>query len=152
MYCSDAIFVNNLQINTICYKRTPEAYSILEIKNAFSIPLIKEVSKPADENTGGNETYWNLIFKDQLGKVSFEVYDKKIPEIYITHPSVSVKLGQHTIKVGDSLSKLKNALNTKGFNNDDGKELFIYFDFNVLTFGIKDSKIEYIAFSGNYFY
>lgn len=153
VYCSDAIFVNNLQINTICNKRTPEAYSIPEIKSVFSIPIVKEINKPVDEDTGGgNETYWDLVFKDHLGKVSFEVYDKKIPEIYITNPSVLVKLGVHTFKVGDTVTKLKNALNTKGFNNDEDKELFIYFDFNVLAFGIEDGKIKYISFSGNYFF
>ena len=152
-YCNDVITVNGLQVNTVCNKKIPENYTRDEIVNTFEIPLMREINKPVDENTGGgNETYWDFVFEDHLGKISFEVYDKKIPELYITHPGVSFKLGSHTLKVGDTLTELKDALNVKGFNNDEGEELYIYIDFNILSFGIEDGKIKYIGFSGNYFF
>lgn len=153
-YCNDAIYVNNLQISTECNKKNPDTYTRADIVDAIDVPLMKEIDKPADEDTGGaSETYQSYMFENppQKGDVIFEVYDRKIPEVYISHPDVTVRLGNNSFRVGDSESKLESALKN-GFNRTKNGGIFIYFDFNVLSFSIKEDKIYSISFRGNYFF
>jgi len=150
-YCNYDLYLGDLQINTSCNKKTPTDYSISEIKQSFNVPITKEISKVADENTGGNSTYWDFVFKDSSGKLSLEIYDSKLPEFYLTHSNIPVTIGSEVIKVGDSISKLKSFLNTRGFKKQGNNTLFIFIDYNVVTFGIENNSIKYIAFNGNYF-
>lgn len=151
IYCTDNFYLGELQINTAGIKKSPEDYSRAEIKNAFSLPLISEKAQAADENTGGNETYWDFTFKNTEGKLSIEIYDGDLPGFYLTHPDIPVILGQHTFKVGDSVSSLKSSLSIKGYKKEGENLIFIYLDYNVISFGIKDGYVKYIGFDGNDF-
>lgn len=150
-YCNDKLYLGDLQINTACNKKSIENYTVSEIKQTFSLPITKEVNEPANEDTGGNSTYWYFVFKDNLGKVSFEVYDEKLPEFYLTHPDVPVTVGTEAFNIGDSISKVKTALGVNGLKQQGDNTLFIFIDYNVLAFGFENDSIKYIAFNGNYF-
>ncbi|GGZ73302.1 hypothetical protein [Algibacter mikhailovii] len=161
-YCSDDLTLTNLisqetlKISTACNQKSPELYTKQEIKAAFYMPLFKEVNKPVDEDTGGgNETYESYLFKDSNGYANFTVYDHKIPEFFIKHSGVTVKLGSLMVRVGDYPTNLKSVLESPylghGYYTADDGTIYLYIDYNVLSFGIKDSKIKYIAFQSNAF-
>ena len=149
--CQNDIYLDNLKINLIACGKEVEKYTFDKIEQKINLEIYKKESKVADENTGGQNTYWNLEFKDQTGKLSIQIWDKNLPEFYLTNHNVSLKIGKKKIKVGDSTEKLKRII--KNYNYTEKKnELYFLIDYSSISFGIKKGKISSIGLTGNYFY
>ena len=149
--CQNDIYLDDLKINLIACGNEVEDYSLEQIEQNINIDIYKKENKEADENTSGKNTYWNLGFKDQTGKLSIQIWDKNLPEFYLTSHNINFKIGKEKIKIGDSIEKLKGII--KDYNYTEKKnELYFLIDYSSISFGIKKGNISSIGLTGNYFY
>ncbi len=149
--CQNNIYLDNLKINLIACGNTPENYTLERIEQNIETKISKKENKIADENTGGQETYWNFEFKDQTGKLSLQIWDKKLPEFYLTNHNISFKIGNKKLNVGDPVDNLKTIISKYKYT-EKKNEIYFLLDYSSISFGIKSGIITSIGLTGNYFY